>query len=210
MSLLLIGYRWSVYSWAVRMALAEAGLAAEWQEADPFDAGAQDGLRKHHPFGRVPVLWDGTFRLYETGAILAYLLPGAHDRKRRARARQVAGIADNYAYWPLVRQVFSHGVFRPDSGMAADGAVVAEGLAAAPAVLGALEEIAEEGLALDAIQVGAADCHLAPMIGYFSQDQRGAALLAAAPALARWFALVSERDSFRTTRPDLSELRRRA
>ena len=207
MSLRLIGYRYSVYSWAARMALAEAGQVAEWQEADPFDTKMQDWLRAHHPFGRVPVLRDGDFRIYETVAILAYLLGVEHDRKRRARKQQVIGIADGYGYRPLVRQVFSHGVFRPTAGAAADDAKFAEGLAAAAPVLGALDEIAAEGLALDRATVGAADCHLAPMIGYFVEAPQGAALLAETPALARWFAVVSRRESYISTKPDLTELR---
>ena len=34
-----------------------------------------------------------------------------------ARMDQIIGIVDAYAYWPLVRQVFSHAVFRPPDGL---------------------------------------------------------------------------------------------
>lgn len=207
MSLKLIGYRYSVYTWAVRMALAEAAREADFQEVDPFDAASQDGLRLHHPFGRVPVLWDGDFRLYETGAIVAYLLPVEPDAKQAARAWQVAGIADSYAYFPLVRQVFSHGVFRPASGVLGDEAQVNAGLLAAPTVLDALEEIASEGLVLTGKRIDAADCHLAPMIGYFTKFAQGRSLLTGRPALARWFDAVSQTGSYLNTLPDLSELR---
>jgi len=201
MSLRLVGYRYSVYSWAVRMALAELGRAVDWVEANPFEAPVAE-----HPFGRVPVLFDGDFKLYETGAILAYLMRGEHDRKRRARARQVIGIADAYAYKPLVWQIFSHGLFRPLVGAEVDPMALSEGLTKAPAVLAALDEIAAEGLVSDGVTIGAADCHLAPMMGYFAMVPEGAEMLAAAPALARWFRAVSSRDSYLGTLPDLSEL----
>ena len=208
MSLKLIGYRYSVYTWAVRMALAEAAREADLQEVDPFDAASLDGLRLrlHHPFGRVPVLWDRDFRLYETGAIVSYVLPAEPDARRAARARQVAGIADSYAYLPLVRQVFSHGVFRPACGVLGGEAQVNAGLLAAPVVLDALEEIASEGLVLTGKTMGAADCHLAPMIGCFAKFAQGRSLLTSRPALARWFDAVSQTGSYLNTRPDLSEL----
>jgi len=196
----LIGYHYSVYTWAVRMGIAEAGLTATYQEADPFEA--PEALRGQHPFGRVPVLWDGDFRLYETAAILGYLLPASSDRREAARARQVAGIIDSYAYRPLVRQVFSHGFFRPACGETADAAVMADGLATAPRVLAALEEIMAERRKLDA---GCA-CHLAPMLGYFAEVPAGRQMLAEYPALEAWFADVQTRESYRATRPDLMQL----
>ena len=211
MSLLrLIGYRFSVYTWAVRMALAEASVAALYEEADPFDASLAGSLRQHHPFARVPVLWDGGFRLYETGAILEYLLPCAADTKTAARARQVAGIVDSYAYLPLVRQVYSHAVFRPALGRAGDTGEIAAGLAAAPAVLAALEEIAAEALVLRGGECAAAECHLAPMLGYFTQASQGRDMLAQFPALQRWFSGISRRDSYCRTRPDPSAVGARA
>lgn len=205
MSLRLIGYRHSVYTWAARMALAELGCAAQLEEIDPFDPTQAEALRAHHPFGRVPVLWDGAFRIYETAAILAYLIPDTGDPKRVARARQATGIIDTYGYWPLVRQVFAHGRFRPAFGLEAESREVAAGLASAPPVLAALDEIAAEGFVLDGMDVGAVDCHLAPMIGYFCEVPAGKALLEEAPALSRWFISVSTRDSFRSTRPLLPE-----
>jgi glutathione S-transferase len=201
-SLTLIGYRHSVYTWAARMALAEAGLRAGFQDIDPFDASTA-ALRKHHPFGRVPVLWDGAFRLYETGAILAYLLPAVSGRKAAARARQVAGIVDAYAYWPLVRQVYAQAVFGPACGRATDLGELSAGLAAAPRVLGALDDIAAEALVLDGHDIGPADCHLAPMVGAFAEADEARAMLAGHAHLQAWFTAISARESYRTTRPVL-------
>src|ERR1700730_14959945 len=65
-------------------------------------ARSEDHLRRH-PFGRVPVLEHGDFRLYETQAILRYLdavLPGPalqpQEPRAAARMNQIAGIVDWY------------------------------------------------------------------------------------------------------------------
>ena len=42
---------------------------------------------------------------------------------------QLIGVIDSYGYWPMVRQVFSHGVFRPAMGQPADRPEVERGLA---------------------------------------------------------------------------------
>ncbi|KMW56508.1 Glutathione transferase [Candidatus Rhodobacter oscarellae] len=203
MTLRLVGYRHSVYAWAVRMALAELGQQAEWHELDPFAPEDADALAPHHPFGRVPVLWDGETRIYETGAILAYLFAEQASPLRAARGRQVAGIVDNYAYLALVRGAFAHGAFRPWIGEAPDPEVLAQGLDKAPRILAALDEIAAEGVVLARDQVGPADCHLAPMIGYFAMTPGARALLARHAALSRWFDAVSGRESYLSTRPPI-------
>jgi glutathione S-transferase len=60
---------------------------------------------QRHPFGRIPILEHGEFRLYETQAILRYLdatLPGTalqpKDARAIARMSQIAGIVDWYVF----------------------------------------------------------------------------------------------------------------
>ncbi|MDQ2090745.1 glutathione S-transferase family protein [Marimonas arenosa] len=199
---LLTGYRFSVYTRAARIAFAEKGVGFDYQEYDPFAEGAEG---PPHPFGRVPVLRHGRFEVYETAAITAYidaafdgpaLMPA--DVEAMARAVQVIGIVDAYAYWPLVRQVYSHAVFRPAMGEPASDAVLVEGLAAAPRMLAAFEAVAAEGLVLGAA-FGRADCHLAPMIAAFASAPQGAEMLAEYPALSTWWRRIAARDSLRQT-----------
>ncbi|MEQ9260012.1 MAG: glutathione S-transferase family protein [Roseovarius sp.] len=191
--LILTGYSLSVYTRAARMALVARGLEAGAVECDPFGEAGARHLQGLHPFGRVPVLEHGAFRLWETQAILDYLdtLGGAppltpSGPRPRARMRQVMGIVDSYLYWPLVRQVFSNAVFQPMAGEAADAAQIAEGLRKAGPVLDALEEIAGEGLVLRPGERTLADCLLWPMLDYFGMAPDGAAMLAERPALAGW------------------------
>jgi glutathione S-transferase len=210
MALTLFGYRYSVYTRIVRMVLAEKGLRATLVEVDPFTDPLPEGYRDLHPFGRVPALQHGPFRLYETTAICRYLdeaLPGPPlqpaDPRDRARMAQVVAVADAYAYWPLVRQVYAHAVFRPAEGLPGDPDRVAEGLAAAPVVLATLDAIAAEGRVLDGSGVTLADLHLAPMVAAVAQAPAGADLLARHPALDRWWSWMSQRPSLRATESGL-------
>ncbi|MEZ5778437.1 MAG: glutathione S-transferase family protein [Paracoccaceae bacterium] len=200
----LTGYGPSVYTRAVRVALHDLKQPYSWADADPFDPQGREVLRERHPFARVPVLEHGDAVIYETRAILTYLdvalRPGGKSGAlHAARVAQVQGVADAYGYWPMVRQVYSHGAFRPAMGEAHDGGQVEEGLKASGAVLDALERIAVEGIVLNGREVGPADWHLAPMIDAFRQVEAGAAMLADRPALASWFAVVSARESMRST-----------
>lgn len=201
---ILHGYRFSVYTRVARLALAEAGVAYDTAEIDPFT----DNSTNPHPFDRVPTLTHGDFTLYETAAITRYvddvwakgtLTPT--DPKARARMVQVIGMVDAYVYWPLVRQVFAHRVFRPMEGEVADEAEIAQGLAAAHPALAALEKVATEGHVLNGDAITLADLHLAPMIAYFAMAPEGAAALAERGALSTWWRALSARPSLPATDP---------
>ena len=205
--LTLYGFADSVYVRAVRMALAERGLDYDLLPLDPFEPSQRHW--NPHPMGRVPVLDHAGFRLFETAAILTYLAgqPGPDliptDPKAQARMVQVQGIADAYAYRPLVRQVYAAGVYGPARGEAVDAARVAQGLKDAVPVLDMLEQIAAEGMVLTDQTLTLADLHLAPMIAAFVRHPDGAAMLNDRPALARWWDAMQDRDSLRDTDPGL-------
>lgn len=116
---------------------------------------------------------------------------------------QAIAIMDNYGYWPMVRQVFSHRVFRPLHGQAASESEIADGLKAAVQVLNALERIASEKQVLDGVHLTLADCHLAPMFDYFLRTDEGRDAMSRCPALSAWWQSVSPSRSFRDTDPGL-------
>jgi glutathione S-transferase len=120
---------------------------------------------------------------------------------------QIIGIVDSYAFWPLVRQVFSHRAFRPALGRPVDEAEVARGLAAAAKVLGALEALAAEPFIVGPA-ISLADFHLGAMIAYFTLAPEGSALLDTHPRLAAWWRHVSRRPSFAATDPGLPTAKR--
>jgi glutathione S-transferase len=193
------GYRYGVYLRIVRLVLAEKGLTADHVTIDPFSnpPAWYPGL---DPFGRVPVPDHDGFVVDETAAIARYLDDMFPDPPlqpncagTRARMAQVIGIADAFAYWPMVRQVYSHGAFRQAIGEAVDDGNLADGLAASDRVLAALEPIAKEGLLLVRGAPTLADLHLAPMFAAFAAVPDGAARLAEYPALAGWFHSMAAR-----------------
>ena len=103
------------------------------------------------------------------------------DPRALARIAQVIGIVDSYGYWPMVRQVFSHAVFRPFEGQPSNAAEIARGLERSHPVLGALEVISREGRALNGGQTTLADCHLGAMVAYFVMSEEGAQSAARLP-----------------------------
>lgn len=71
--LILTGWRHSIHTAIVRLTLAEKGVAARFVEVDQFRTPDAAGLS---PFGMVPVLRQGEFTLYETGAICRWIDEG--------------------------------------------------------------------------------------------------------------------------------------
>lgn len=170
---------------------------------DPFE-----GEVVLHPFGRVPVLDHDGFRIFETVAIARYLdavfaTPALVpcETKAAARMAQVVSIADSYAYWPLVRQVYTHGVWRPENGDTADPEAVSQGLLAAGEVLDVLEAVADEGLVLGPANLTLADLHLVPMVDAFAQHPGGRDAVEARPGLATWWQRTIARDSWAASDP---------
>lgn len=201
------GYKYSVYTWIVRLALAERQLTYGWTEVNPFDPNSANP----HPFGRVPMLSHGDFRLYEVSAITTYLdtaFPGEtwtpDTPEAKAQVAQVIGIVDSYGYWPMVREVFAPAVFASSEGETPNAGLIAEGMEKTKAVLAALEEIAAEGHVLSG-PLTRADLHLAPMMGYFAAYPPAADILSEFERLSAWFAGVSQRPSYLATRPHLPE-----
>lgn len=211
MALVLHGYIHSVYVRIARLALTEKGVAYERVEVNPFVPEDVGTYRALHPFGRVPTLVHDGFVLYETGAITRYVDrhfagPALQPDESRALARmdQIIGVADSYAYWPLVRQVFAHRVMRPRLGRPADEAEIDRGLAAAPTVLAALEALAGPEAFLTGPTLSLADLHLGAMIAYFAQAPEGKALLARYDRLAGWWQRLASRPSMAATEPPRS------
>jgi glutathione S-transferase len=210
MNVELYGYQYSVYSWIARLALEEKGVSCRWIEINPFAPDIPESYLTLHPFKRVPALVHDKFQIYETGAITRYVdeaFPGPRlqptDPRHRARCGQFLSIIDSYVYWPLVRQVFSHRVFRPRLGRPSDATEIQKGLDAAPEVLAALERLVADTEYLCGTELSLADIHLAPMIGYFVMAGEGEALLKRHRKLSHWWATISARTTYRATMPRL-------
>ena len=210
MTLILHGYRYSVYVRIARLVMAEKGVAYDRVEVNPFAGDIPAAYLALHPFGRVPALVHDGFGLYETGAIVRYIdraFPGPAlqpaDTRRLARMDQIMGVVDAYAYWPLVRQVFVQDVVRPHIGTAGDPVELEKGLASAATVLDALESLAASDKWLTGPDLSLADLHLGAMIAYFAQSTRGLELLGTRPRLSAWWERMAPRPNLAATDPGL-------
>jgi glutathione S-transferase len=206
------GYKYSVYAWITRFALHEKGVGYQWVEVNPFADDLSADYLALHPFGRVPTLVDGDFTLFETSAITRYideafdgpvLQPSA--LRASARVNQIISIVDNYVYWPLVRQVFSHGLIGPRIGRPSDPSEYQQGLTAAPRILRALDGLVGDESFLVGDTLTLADIHLAPMMSYFTAAKDGFDLLEQHKSLHDWWTTISLRPAFANTKPQLPE-----
>ena len=152
------------------------------------------------------MLEDGGLVLTEAWAIARHL-----DRTRpgprlapegpvaMARTDQVAALIGAHGYWPMVRKVYAHAVFRPAAGEPGDPAEVDAGLAAAEPVLDLLEDVAAEGAILVVGTPDLAALHLAPVVDAFASAPGGAAALTRRPALAAWHAAIRDQPGMAAT-----------
>lgn len=189
------------------MALVQADVSFETVEVNPF-AEPPNGGSALHPFGRVPTLVHDDFVIFETSALTRYIDRVFADgdltpetARAQARMDQVIAMIDSYGYIPMVRQVFAHAVFRPWEGILPDPDQISDGIAAARPVLSALDRIAAEGRVLTGATITLADCHLAPMIGYFLQAEQGRAAMQDTAALSRWWTAIKQSPAFVATQP---------
>ena len=210
MALELHGYRYSVYLRIVAMTLLEKNIGWTHVEVDPFDEPIPDTYLALNPFGRVPTFVHDGFVLYETTAITRYvdeafagipLQPA--DPRERARMNQIIAVADSYGYWPMVRQVFSHRVFRPAEGGAGDEAMIAEGLERSKTVLAALDRLAVGGPLLVGDTLSLADLHLGAMMAFFTMVEEGHSELRRHPKLSEWWTAFSSLPSLAASDPGL-------
>jgi glutathione S-transferase len=209
---ILFGAAYSVYVRAARLALAEKRIPYRLIEVDIFaPEGPPPDYVQRHPFKRIPAFEHEGFRLYETGAITRYidevfagppLMPTTP--RARARVNQIVSIMDNYAYRPLIWDIFVERIRAPAQGGSADEAKIAAALPRAETCLRAIEALADpDGPLLAGGDVSLADLHAAPMFAYFCMAKEGADLLASQPHLSGWWQAMRNRPSMAATRSPL-------
>lgn len=203
------GADYSVYVRIVRLALEEKRVDCELVPVDVFaPGGPPEWYLDHHPFGRIPALEHGSFRLFETAAITRYvdeafagpaLQPA--DAKGRAVMNQIIGMLDAYAYRTLVWDIYVERVAKPKRGEVPDETLVAAARIKARTCLATLARLKSEGPWLLGDQLTLADLHAAPMFGYFVKAPEGCGLLGDQAGLLAWWQRVSALPSFAATEP---------
>ncbi|MFM0592775.1 glutathione S-transferase family protein [Paraburkholderia dilworthii] len=204
----LYGAAWSVYTRIARLALEEKRVNYGLIEIDVFaETGVPQEYLKRHPFGRIPAFEHGDFRLYETAAIVHYVdeaFPGCAllpaDPKARARANQIVGILDAYAYRTLVWEIYVESVVSIREGRLADEQKIAAALPRAAVCLSELTRLSDDSEFLIGNSVTVADLYAAPIFACFTQAFEAVSLMEGCEKLNRWWQRLAIRDSMYRTK----------
>ena len=204
--LTLYGFDGSTYVRTVRMLLA--AKLADYEQVPLNVLTGEPKQPSHltrHPFGKVPVLEHGDFRLLETSAITSYLdeiLPGQqftpHIAQERARMRMAMGIFDSYGYGALLG-VAGYRLF-PDFLGNPSEANHQSAIAESRKVLTFLLSIAPGARFLVGETISIADLYLAPACAYVAMTTDQAEVFAV-DGFAEWWSLVQALPIFTTTAP---------
>jgi glutathione S-transferase len=192
---------------SVLIALEEKHAPYRIQALAP-EAVRGEAHRSLHPFGRVPAIEHGDFRLYETQAILRYLDtlfpdPALQPRDPRSigRMNQIIGINDWYLFPQVARVIVFERIVGPRLlGTAPNTAAIDAALPDAERCLGELGRLLGSNDYLAGAEFSLADVLLAPQIDYLALTSEGAAIMQRTP-LPAWLARVNERPSLAATLP---------
>jgi len=196
----------SPFGRAVFAALEEKGAAYSLVPVAPGSFRSPEHLARH-PFGRVPVLDHGGFRLYETQAILRYLdriLPGIAlspaDPKVAARMDQLMNICDWYLFQGVCNVIGFQRIVGPRLlGLTPDEAAIAGAMPQAHVVFAELSRLLGSQTYLTGDELTLADLAIAPHLDFIAETPEWAPLTAAAGNLVAWFDRMAARPSFRST-----------
>jgi glutathione S-transferase len=207
----------SPYVRAALLGLEEKGCA--WHlHAMPFGGFKSPEHLTRNPFGRIPVMDHGDFRLYEVQAILRYLdriapEPSLTPRDARAEARmnQLCGITD----WYLMPQVSATITFArlvaPKVGRPVDEAKVREAIPRAQVCIAEIARLLGDAPFMAGEELSIADLMLAPHLTMFAETAEGAPVLQPHPNIRAWVERMNARPSMMATTWDrLHELARAA
>jgi glutathione S-transferase len=196
----------SPYGRTVLLALEEKHAAYRVVPVPPNTLRSPEHLARH-PFGRVPVLEHGDFRLFETQAILRYLdrvLPEPaltpSEPRSAARMDQLMNVNDWYLFQGAGSVIGFQRVVGPKlMGLTPDETAIA---AAMPKAHIAFEALAGElggGAYFGGDSPSLADLMLAPQFDFFTATPEWLPLTAKTPNLVSWMDRMSGRPSMRAT-----------
>jgi glutathione S-transferase len=198
----------SPYLRSALLGLHEKGASYRLAVLGPGAARSEDHLQRH-PFGRIPVLEHGDFRLYETQAILRYLdavLPGPalqpQNPRAAARMNQIAGIVDWYVFpcisVGITAERFMSQLFwnRPP-----DEANIAQAVPRASICVRELERLLGSSEFLTGDTLSIADLMVAPQLLFFRGTPEAEQLMQGT-LLDAWLKRMQARPSMQATEVD--------
>ena len=196
----------SPFGRAVLMTLEEKGAPYTFVPAAPATLRTPQHLALH-PFGRVPVLEHGGFRLCETQAILRYLervLPRPaltpDDPQAAARMDQVMNVNDWYVFHGVGNVIGFQRIVAPRvMGAKPDEAAIAAAMPKARFVFDGLATQLGRHNYFAGETVTLADIMLAPQLDFIAQTPEWEPLTAVHGNLREWLQRLQGRPSFAAT-----------
>lgn len=196
------GHPWSINTRKVLMTLAEKGHTAELVLV-MIPKGEQK-LPEHlerHPFGKVPVLDDEGFVLYETRAINHYLerkLNGPRllptDLRELARLEQWINVADAY-FVPHAHTLIVEALFRRYLGGEQDVQAMKAGREGMQPALDVIDRWLSANPFLAGSSFSLADIHWMPYLEYLAQAGEGESI-ARRKHVSAWWERISGRPAW--------------
>ncbi|MBD9541472.1 glutathione S-transferase family protein [Ensifer sp. ENS04] len=200
-TILVFGRSRSTYVRSVCLTLEEKGAPYELRPTGPGENLIEPYLSERHPFGRIPAIQQGDFKLYESQAIMRYaddmyggprLQPD--DIVERARMNQIIGIVDAYFWHSAAAGVIRNRLMAPRFGMEIDENAVEATLPRARLCVAEIERLITDTY-LASSNLTLADLMVAPLVHYMSMFEDGQTILADHPKMARWLETIMGRGS---------------
>jgi glutathione S-transferase len=207
----------SPYVRAALLGLEEKRCA--WRlHAMPFGAFKAPEHLTRHPFGRIPVMDHGDFRLYEVQAILRYLdriIPEPRltprDPRAEARMNQICGITDWYFMPQVSAPITFQRIVAPKIGRPVDEARIADAIPRAQVCVTEISRLLGDQPFMAGEEPSIADLMLAPHLTMFAETPEGVPMLHPHANIRSWVERMNMRPSMRATTWDkLHELARAA
>jgi glutathione S-transferase len=196
----------SPFGRAVLMTLEEKAQPYAFSPVAPATLRSPQHLALH-PFGRVPVLEHGNFRVCETQAIVRYLerlLPRPaltpQDPQSAARMDQLMNVNDWYLFHGVASVIAFQRIVGPRlMGLTPDEAAILAAMPKARTVFAELAALLGEQPYFTGDSLTLADLLLAPQLDFLQKTPEWEALSAGHPNLGRWLARMQARPSFLAT-----------
>ncbi|MGA7327607.1 MAG: glutathione S-transferase family protein [Rhodomicrobium sp.] len=192
---------------SVCAALEEKGKPYRIERFGPDEFRGERHL-KLHPFGRIPAIDHGGYKLYETQAILRYvdaLFPDPalqpKDPEAIGRMSQIMGINDCYLFPQVARIIVFHRIVGPAlMGTKPDEDAIARAIPDAELCLGELNRLLGDQPFLAGDELTLADLLLAPQVYFLAATPEGTRIMKDTALLA-WLNRVNARPSMQATLP---------
>lgn len=199
----LIGFPYSSYVWAVRMALEEKGV--EYELVTDIELGSAQYAEDHHPFRKMPAFHHGDVEIFESSAIMRYIDEAFEGPSLtpssligRARMNQWLSAIRDYLYESAIRNLVIPRLARPEL---ADEEKIAANQSTLRAHLEVFDQALYEDHWLAGMEFSLADCMLAPIIAYLGMVPEGKKAKEGLVHLARFADHTQSRVSFQKAAP---------